>query len=62
MKWAVDKLHAAGVLCMNMIGAPSHVDKALAVGMDVICAQGYEGGGHTGDIALMALLPGVVDK
>ena len=30
-RWAVDKLHAAGILVMNMIGAPKHVSKALAV-------------------------------
>merc|ERR1712196_681971 len=49
-KFAVDKLHAAGVLVMNMIGAPKHVKKALDAGVDIICAQGGEGGGHTGGI------------
>ena len=60
-KWAVDKLHAAGILCMNMVGSPKHVPKALAVGVDMICAQGTEAGGHTGDIATMVLIPTVVD-
>merc|ERR1712196_754911 len=60
-KFAVDKLHAAGVLVMNMIGAPKYVDKALEAGVDIICAQGGEGGGHTGDIATSILLPKVVD-
>ncbi|TPX37504.1 nitronate monooxygenase [Synchytrium microbalum] len=60
-KWAVDKLHAHGILVMNMIGAPKHVAKALAVGVDIICAQGGEGGGHTGDIATSILVPKVVD-
>ena len=60
-KWAVDKLHAAGVIVMNMIGAPKHVDKALAVGVDIICAQGGEGGGHTGDVPTSILIPTVVD-
>ena len=27
-KWAVDKLHAAGIPVMNMIGSPKHVEKA----------------------------------
>jgi hypothetical protein len=36
-------------LPMNMIGHPKHVQKALDVGVDIICAQGGEGGGHTGD-------------
>merc|ERR1712086_519740 len=51
--WAVDKLHAAGVLCGNMVGHPKHVSKALAAGADIIIAQGYEAGGHTGDVATM---------
>eukprot|EP00658_Telonema_sp_P-2_P032652 TRINITY_DN24125_c0_g1_i2.p1 TRINITY_DN24125_c0_g1~~TRINITY_DN24125_c0_g1_i2.p1 ORF type:complete len:372 (+),score=109.87 TRINITY_DN24125_c0_g1_i2:147-1262(+) len=59
--WAVDKLHAAGIPVMNMIGHPKHVDKALAAGVDIICAQGSEAGGHTGDIATTVLIPSVVD-
>merc|ERR1712107_292401 len=60
MGWAVDKLHAAKIPVMNMIGAVKHVDKALETGVDIICAQGGEGGGHTGDIPTSILLPGVV--
>lgn len=60
-KQVVDKLHAAGIPVMNMIGAPKHVKKALNVGVDIICAQGGEGGGHTGDVASTVLIPAVVD-
>jgi NAD(P)H-dependent flavin oxidoreductase YrpB (nitropropane dioxygenase family) len=60
-KFAVDKLHAAGIPVMNMIGAVKHVKKALDAGVDIICAQGGEGGGHTGEIATSILLPKVVD-
>lgn len=60
-KFAVDKLHAAGIPVMNMIGSPVHVQKALAAGVDIICAQGGEGGGHTGDVATSILIPMVVD-
>merc|ERR1712232_318614 len=60
-KWAVDKLHAAKIPVMNMIGAVKHVEKALDAGVDIICAQGGEGGGHTGDIPGSILLPKVVD-
>merc|ERR1719210_998444 len=60
-KWAVDKLHGAGIPVMNMIGSPKHVAKALEVGVDIICAQGGEGGGHTGEIATSLLIPKVVD-
>lgn len=57
-----DKLHNAGIKIMNMIGAPHHVDKALEAGADIICAQGTEGGGHTGDVGTMVLIPMCVDK
>merc|ERR1711977_389704 len=33
----------------------------LEAGCDIICAQGGEGGGHTGDCATSILLPKVVD-
>jgi len=60
-KWAVEKLHAAGIPCMNMIGAPNHVKYALEAGCDIICAQGGEGGGHTGEVPTSILIPKVVD-
>jgi len=60
--WAVEKLHAAGIVCMNMVGLPKHADHALDVGMDIICAQGTEAGGHTGEVATFPLIPMVVDK
>jgi len=55
----VDKLHGAGILYMNMIGHPKHVKKCLDVGVDMICAQGGEGGGHTGDVPTSILIPTV---
>ncbi|KIM57075.1 hypothetical protein SCLCIDRAFT_131261 [Scleroderma citrinum Foug A] len=60
-KEVVDKLHAAGIPVMNMIGHPKHVSKALAQGVDIICAQGGEGGGHTGETPFSVLIPAVVD-
>lgn len=45
---------------MNMIGHPKHVQKCLDVGVDIICAQGGEGGGHTGDVPTTVLIPAVV--
>jgi NAD(P)H-dependent flavin oxidoreductase YrpB (nitropropane dioxygenase family) len=60
-KAMVDKLHAAGIPIMNMVGHPNHVLKALDAGVDMICAQGGEGGGHTGEVATSVLLPMCVD-
>lgn len=57
----IQKLHDAGILVMNMVGAPRHAIKALEAGVDIVCAQGGEGGGHTGDIANSILIPAIVD-
>lgn len=59
-KYIVDKLHNAGIFVMNMIGSPRHVFKAVSVGVDMICCQGSCGGGHTGNIDTMVLIPAVV--
>ncbi|KAM0465569.1 hypothetical protein ACHAPV_001621 [Trichoderma viride] len=60
-KYVVEKLHKAGILYMNMIGHVKHVQKCLDVGADIICAQGGEGGGHTGDTPTTVLIPAVVE-
>jgi NAD(P)H-dependent flavin oxidoreductase YrpB (nitropropane dioxygenase family) len=57
----IERLHAAGILVMNMVGHPKHAVKALELGVDMVCAQGGEGGGHTGDLANSVLIPAVVD-
>jgi NAD(P)H-dependent flavin oxidoreductase YrpB (nitropropane dioxygenase family) len=38
-----------------------HVPRALDAGVDLICAQGGEGGGHTGSIPFSLLIPACVD-
>lgn len=59
-KAVVDKLHKHGIYYMNMVGHPKHVQKALDIGCDMICAQGGEGGGHTGDVPTTVLIPACV--
>jgi len=58
---AIKRLHDAGILVMNMVGHPKHAHKAFKAGVDIVCPQGGEGGGHTGDIATSILVPHVVD-
>ncbi len=60
-QWVVDKMHKNGILVMNMIGSPKHVKYCIKAGVDIICAQGGEGGGHTGEVATSILIPTVVD-
>jgi len=57
----INRLHDAGILIMNMVGHPKHAHKALQAGVDIVCPQGGEGGGHTGDIATSILIPAIVD-
>ncbi|KAL1895199.1 hypothetical protein Sste5346_005344 [Sporothrix stenoceras] len=59
--YVIDRLHSHGILVMNMVGHPKHAAKALARGVDMVCAQGTEGGGHTGPVAGTVLIPAVVD-
>ncbi|CAK7241110.1 MAG: hypothetical protein STHCBS139747_002568 [Sporothrix thermara] len=61
-KHVVERLHKHGILYMNMIGHPKHVDKCLDLGVDIICAQGGEGGGHTGDVPTTILIPECVRR
>ena len=44
-----------------LAGTRVHAERHVAAGADVIIAQGTEGGGHTGQIGSMVLLPEVVD-
>lgn len=60
-KAVVERLHKAGIPYMNMIGHPKHVAKAIDAGADIICAQGGEGGGHTGNVPTSVLIPTVVE-
>jgi enoyl-[acyl-carrier protein] reductase II len=57
----IDVLHANNVLVGSMCGKVRHAQAALASGCDFVVAQGTEGGGHTGTVATMALVPQVVD-
>ena len=57
----VKRFHDAGIVVMSMCGKVAHAVKAAEAGVDVVIAQGTEGGGHTGQVATMALVPQVVD-
>ncbi|MFE6280916.1 NAD(P)H-dependent flavin oxidoreductase [Streptomyces sp. NPDC057877] len=57
----VDRAHERGVLVAALAGSARHARKHQEAGLDIVVAQGYEAGGHTGDIATMVLTPEVVD-
>lgn len=55
------RLKAAGVVCMTNVGAPRHAAKAVELGADLVMVQGGEGGGHTGAVSTIVLLPQVLE-
>ncbi|MGW5665193.1 nitronate monooxygenase [Streptomyces sp. NPDC003758] len=57
----VERAHAQGVLVAALAGSARHARKHQEAGIDIVVAQGYEAGGHTGEIASMVLTPEVVD-
>jgi enoyl-[acyl-carrier protein] reductase II len=58
---AIDLLHSKNILVGSMCGKVRHAISAVASGVDFVVAQGTEGGGHTGTVATLALVPQVVD-
>jgi NAD(P)H-dependent flavin oxidoreductase YrpB (nitropropane dioxygenase family) len=57
----VEEAHARDVLVAGLVGSRRHAERQRAAGVDLIVAQGYEAGGHTGEIGTMVLVPEVVD-
>jgi enoyl-[acyl-carrier protein] reductase II len=57
----VDLCHRNNVLVVNMCGKVRHAVAAVEAGCDIVVAQGTEAGGHTGQVATMALVPQIVD-
>jgi nitronate monooxygenase len=58
----VEQVHAAGALLMQTISSAEEARRAVACGVDVIVAQGWEAGGHVGGtVATLPLVPAVVD-
>jgi NAD(P)H-dependent flavin oxidoreductase YrpB (nitropropane dioxygenase family) len=53
--------HAADVPVAALAGKREHAERHVAAGVDIVVAQGYEAGGHTGEIATMVLVPEIVD-
>ncbi len=60
-KDVIDQAHAHGVKVAALAGKAVHAQRHVNNGVDIVVAQGYEAGGHTGEIATMVLVPEVVD-
>jgi nitronate monooxygenase len=58
----VERVHDAGGVVMHTVGSAEEARRAVAAGVDVVVAQGWEAGGHVwGAVATLPLVPAVVD-
>lgn len=57
----VKGFHEIGTRVMGLVGNVKNARRVADGGADVVVAQGYEAGGHTGRIGTFALTPQVVD-
>jgi NAD(P)H-dependent flavin oxidoreductase YrpB (nitropropane dioxygenase family) len=57
----IARIHESGRMVAALCGAAVQARAHQAAGVDVIIAQGTEGGGHTGEIGSVVLWPEVID-
>ncbi len=57
----VEEAHAKGIKVLGITGNAKNARRMAQSGIDLLVAQGHEGGGHTGRIGTMALLPIAID-
>lgn len=57
----VPRLHAAGILVASQVQSRRWAEVALEADVDVLVAQGTEGGGHTGSVGTLPLLQIVLE-
>lgn len=57
----MDDFRANGTKVMAVVGAVRHAVQVKGSGLDIIVAQGHDGGGHNSPVGTMALIPQVVD-
>lgn len=56
----IERAKARGKVTFSLVGSVRHAQKALAMGVEVLVAQGYDAGGHTGPVGTLSLLPQIV--
>jgi NAD(P)H-dependent flavin oxidoreductase YrpB (nitropropane dioxygenase family) len=57
----IERVKEEGRLIGALAGKAQHAERHVNAGVDLIIAQGYEAGGHTGEIGTMVLIPEIVD-
>jgi len=56
----VQRAKARNKLTCSLVGSVRHARKAIEMGVEVLVAQGYDAGGHTGPVGTLSLLPQVI--
>jgi NAD(P)H-dependent flavin oxidoreductase YrpB (nitropropane dioxygenase family) len=59
--WMIEMGQKKGVKVAALAGTVEHARRHVEAGVDIVVAQGYEAGGHTGTVSTMVLVPEVVD-
>jgi NAD(P)H-dependent flavin oxidoreductase YrpB (nitropropane dioxygenase family) len=57
----IKEIHEHGRLVAALCGSAAQATRHRAADVDIVIAQGTEGGGHTGDVGSMVLWPEVID-
>ncbi len=57
----VPEAHELGIKVISLVGNTKNAKRVAASGVDIIVAQGYDGGGHTGRVGTFTVVPAVVD-
>ena len=57
----VSRARAAGSRLMHQVETVREAQAVVSMGVDIIIAQGSDGGGHVGRVGTLALVPAVVD-
>jgi enoyl-[acyl-carrier protein] reductase II len=57
----VPAAHDLGMKVLALVGNTKNAVRVAAGGVDIVVAQGYDGGGHTGRVGTLSLLPAVID-
>lgn len=57
----VETMKRRGKTTVALVGQERHAIRALEAGVDLLVAQGYDAGGHTGEIGTFSLVPRIVD-
>ncbi len=56
----VELMKSKGKTTVALVGQERHAARALEAGVDLLVAQGYDAGGHTGQIGTFSLVPRIV--